>query len=456
MLKQDQIAEEHQLRAVLGAVGFDATQFHFSLTGASWSDLHEHRKAARRAHGAIIEGARGENRDLNENEVAACSKLSNSIRLVSDEIDNREASGSREPRNRINIIGDKGGARGGSRRGAGGDDAEVFGLRRDERVADFVGGSRHGSEPKLTDLLKASINGDWGELGDFRSQQSTTEGAAGGFITPSYLGARIIDLSRAKTRVVEAGALTVPITGPTSFATVDGDPEPQFRAENADVAEGQVLLGSRLFQPHTLAVIVKSSIELIEDAPNADALIMASIAEALGLKLDKMCLVGDGIGKVLGIYNTTGIGRINWNGPLTSYAPLSSAVEQVATANAEAGDFIMAARTAGELDRLVDDNENPLQMPRSVAERRFLQTNQVPVNLTAGSPPAEVGSAIFTGQWESYYLAMRTAMTLEATRVGGDSFGKMQVWIRGYLRADAFAVRPDHFSVVDGITSPTE
>jgi hypothetical protein len=52
------------------------------------------------------------------------------------------------------------------------------------------------------------------------------------------------------------------------------------------------------------------------------------------------------------------------------------------------------------------------------------------------------------------YVASRTNVVLEATRVGGDSFKNLQLWIRGYLRADAFAVRPDHFAIVEGITAP--
>jgi HK97 family phage major capsid protein len=168
-----------------------------------------------------------------------------------------------------------------------------------------------------------------------------------------------------------------------------------------------------------------------------------------------MCLVGTGVGRPLGLLNTDGVSRIAVNGPLVSYAPLSLAVQAVANANAEAGDFILSPRTAGEIDRLVDGDENPLRAPRSVSERRLLATNQVPIDLEpGGSPPVSGASVIFTGQWPSLYVAIRTSVVLEATRVGGDSFKNLQVWIRGYLRADAFAVRRSHFAVVEGITAP--
>jgi hypothetical protein len=91
-----------------------------------------------------------------------------------------------------------------------------------------------------------------------------------------------------------------------------------------------------------------------------------------------------------------------------------------------------------------------------VAERRLLATNQIPNDLGVGSPPTSTGSAIFTGQWSDYYIAVRTGLVLEISRVGGDAFKKMQVLVRGYLRADAFAVRPGHFAVIDGIEPPAE
>jgi HK97 family phage major capsid protein len=252
-----------------------------------------------------------------------------------------------------------------------------------------------------------------------------------------------------------AGARSIPISGATSFATIDEDPTSEWKAENAAIVEETVTLGSRLFVPQTLAVLVKSSIELIEDAPNAEALIRESIANALALQLDKMCLVGDGVGKPLGICGTPGVGQVAVNAALTSYAPLSKAVEKVQTANGEPGDFILSARTSGEIDRLTDNDGNPLRPPRSVSERRLLVTNQVPTDLVIGSPALTNASAIFVGQLDRLYIAIRTNLVLEATRMGGDSFKNLEVWIRGYLRADVFAVRPDHFAVCTGITSPS-
>lgn len=441
---------------VLGPLGVNVSNFSASPRAASWGELHESRKQFRRAMAAMNERVAKEgDRVFTEDEQAAWDLMGTAIRTISDEIDSRQSAGTTSGRSGPNIRNRDSDFGADGRNRSNTDGAESFALTRDERVTDTIAGRFSGDAPPLTSLLRASISGDWSGLEQYRAQQGTETGSAGGFITPTYLAGRVIDLSRAQMRVIQAGALTIPISGTTSFATVDGDPNPEWRAENAPVTEGQVLLGSRLFNPNTLAVLVKASVELVEDAPNADAMIQDSLASALALQLDKMCLVGNGVGKPLGLINTDGVTRIPVNGPLTSYAPLSRAVEAVWDANAEPGDFILSARTAGEIDRLVDENKNPLRPPRSVEERRLLASNQVPNDLTTeGSPSVTDASAIFTGQWSSLYVAIRTNMVLEATRVGGDSFKNMQVWIRGYLRADAFAVRPNHFSIVEGITAP--
>jgi HK97 family phage major capsid protein len=464
------LSQERRRRAdhEIQRAGFDTSVLSQPENEATGQEIMAQRTSMRNAHRSIFDRITRENRDLTEAEDDACHLLADWINASNNELDLREGKGI--PMNQARPLAGQAqfptGRSGSSR--AGDDRGSMNALRPNERIEDFfaeregyVRGSAAGIG--MAQLLRASVTGDWGSIpGEVRSQMGTDVGTGGGFLVPSRLSARIIDLSRARARVVQAGALTLPIMGPTSFATVESEPEPEWRAEHAEVAESELTLGDRVFKPETLAVIVRLSVELAEDAPNASALIEEAIAAQLALKLDRMCLFGDGIGKPLGLYNTTGqdgkpaVNRINLNGPLEDYDPLSRAVEQIADNNAEAGDFLLAARTSGEIDRLKDLDGNPLRPPRSVSDRRFLTTNQIPTNLEieGASPPITDGSAIFVGQWADYYVAVRSPITIEATRLAGDAFKKMEILVRGYLRADAFSVRPQHFTVVDGITPP--
>lgn len=445
----EQRREEMAAARELSAFGVNVESWaETSPSRQPWSELHNERKTLGRALRAMIDRCDKESRDFTESEKLAYNGGRDVLANLSKEIERRGESGNHDP---LPMGG--GFARGRSRASGHGNGA----LSRDENLSDFVA-TVPGEEVGLGSLLKASVTGEWNGLEQYRAQQGGSSGAAGGFLVPTYLSSRIIDLSRMQARVIQAGAMTVPISGATSFGTVEQDPTGYWRGENEAVTESEMVFGSRTFTPKTLAVLVRSSLELIEDAPNIEALIETAIAAELALKLDRMALIGDGVAKPLGLFYTDGINRLSadgGSGALTDYSLLSRAVEAVRNNNAEPGAFLLAARTNGEIDRLTDQNDNPLRPPRSIQERNFLTTNQIATNMTVGgSPPITNASAIFTGQWEDLYVAMRTGIVIEASRVADTAMKNMQVMIRGYLRADAFAIRPAHFAVVEGITPP--
>lgn len=448
----EQRSRDRLALSAFAPIGVDVAVFDRSPSDLSWSELHSQRADMRRAVNTILDKAESEHRSLMPNEDAAIALATTNIGLLSNQIENRSLSGNREPMPHGQFA-----AYPSSTARVSDSGKRKVELRREDRVADFVGVGKE--EVSTGALLRASVTGDWSGLEGFRAQQSGDSGSAGGFTLPTYLSARIIDLSRAQARVIQAGATTVPIIGVTNFATVENDPTAEWRGENQPISESETVFGSRMFTPHSLAVLVRSSLELIEDAPNVSALIESAIAAELALKLDRMCLIGDGVGKPLGLFNTQGINRLHpdaGSGPLTDYSLLSRAVQSVRDNNAEPGAFLISARTGGEIDRLVDKDGNPLRPPRSVQDRQLLTTNQIPVDMEVAGAGADNASVIFTGQWEDFYVAIRTQIRIEATQVGGGAFEKMQVLIRGYLRADAFAVRPGHFAVIEGITPPAE
>lgn len=433
--------------AALASVGIKASKLDESLSRATWRDLHNERKNLRRGCKAILNAAEKDGRELTDAERDAFDIASASIENITDELDLRRDNGVTG----ANAFRNPGSGASFPAPSSNEDALRKIALTRDEKFVDRVGASVEG--PELRDLVRASVTGEWNGLSEFQSSMSSGSGVSGGFMVPTMLSARIIDAARSRARVIEAGALTVPMeAGTVSFATIESQPEPDWRGEHAPVVERDLVLGERVFKAQTLAVLVRSSIELVEDAPNFEAVVTEAIAEELALKLDRMALIGTGVGEPLGLFNTDGINRTSLDAGISNYASMSQIVQQVRQQNAEPGDFIMSARTAGELDRLVDGDSNPLRQPQSVSDRRILWTNQVPDDLEAGSPPAGTGSAIFCGRWSDLFVAIRTNITLEATREGGDAFSTMAVLIRGYLRADAFAIRPAHFGVIDRVT----
>jgi HK97 family phage major capsid protein len=206
-----------------------------------------------------------------------------------------------------------------------------------------------------------------------------------------------------------------------------------------------------------LGILLRLSIEVLEDARNLENVIRSQLATAIALELDRVGLLGSGVGEPCGLLPTAGLSQYSMgtNGATpANYDPFSIAVQRLLEANAAADGLavIMAPRTWGTLDRFKEATTlAPLQPPASYAQLARYVTNQIPTNLTQGSN-AETSMA-FVGDFKQMLFGMRSELRIEATRTGGDddAFAKMDVLIRAYLRADVAILRPNHFTKIVGI-----
>jgi HK97 family phage major capsid protein len=296
-----------------------------------------------------------------------------------------------------------------------------------------------GDTRRVGDMIRAQLG--------IGAAQNVGTGSAGGFTVPESVAAEVIDLARAKARVIAAGARTVVVTGPQNrFATVENDPTISNHAENDAIDETEIVFGSRLFQPKTAVALIRASVELIEDSVGFNTLVDSVLASAFAVEIDRRALYGSGSGEQLGVMNTGGVHVID-GATFATWGPLSRAYQAVRAANYEPGAFITSPGVMGAIDGLVEGGGSgqPLRRPPSLESAAFLDTTSIPADPT---------SAAVTGQWDNLFIAMRTPITIEATRTGGDAFGKLSVLIRAYARLDSFAVRPQAFARVTGIPVP--
>jgi HK97 family phage major capsid protein len=337
---------------------------------------------------------------------------------------------------------------------------EIRLLTPKERVQDHVqhdlpDGIQPG-ELSLGRMLKGCVLGDWSGC-EVEKRATLSEGTAGvgGHLVPTPLSSKVIDLARNASVVGRAGALTVPMETQTlKLVKITQDPTGYWRAENADITESDMAFSALTLTAKALGCLVRVSIELLEDASNASSIIESAIAKALALELDRVGLFGSGSGaEPAGLFGTTGINEVSMgtNGAaLADYDPFSQAAEAIWTDNGTPGVAIFAPRTAGVLDRLRTSDDVAFAMPESFKNLRKLVSNQVPIDQTQGT--ASNASCALTGDFSNMLIGMRKNIVIEATRSGdADTFKKMQVLIRAYLRADIGIAKADQFCQIVGI-----
>lgn len=328
-------------------------------------------------------------------------------------------------------------------------------LTPDENLSDLDGGAPPLSFGKL---LRGQLTNKWGGADaerEFSIQASAAGGPTGaGYTYESPVASWLIDLARAKSVVMRAGARTVPMTSSElSIARLTADPTAYWRHPGTTITEDTTMaIGQLQLTAKTLACIIPVQIELLEDAPNIGQIIDQAMAAAMALKLDYAALRGGQAGNAaepVGLRSDDNVPETDAAGSI-SFSIISNAVEDVWDNNGEPNALIAAPRTFGEIDRFLDGDSQPVleaQAPKSYRDLLKLRTSQIPTNLGAGTNETEV----YVGDFSQLLMGIRSGFRVEVLRSDNDSVSKMLVKIRAYLRADVGIARPNDFVRIVGI-----
>lgn len=353
---------------------------------------------------------------------------------------------------------------GGAELHAGGEassDRAAFGP--EARMADWQ--ARHGAqrggispeearEVNLDRVLGAWISGSREGLEDIE-RRVLAEGvdATGGFTVPEILGASLIDRTRNATKVITAGALTVPVTSDQhSIARLAGGVTGAWRAENAAITESDPSFERVTFRPKSHAVLVRLSRELAEDMlPSAFSGVTNELAQSVGLAVDFAALRGSGTGnQPQGVRNQPGVElkSLGADGVTpTNYDFLIDAVAGIQAANIDPTAFLYSSRTAATLAKLKATDGQPLTRPPLVTDRAHHITNQVPNNLTQGM--SAVASEVFTGYWPDLLIGVRSNLRLEVLK---ERFAdNLQIGLIVHVRLDVQLAHTAAFNVTIGV-----
>lgn len=148
-------------------------------------------------------------------------------------------------------------------------------------------------EQKAADLYRTDDSEGF-SIGDFArdaivgSRKAASSGTA---LVPTFLGGQLIDMVRARTVVVAAGAQTVMIDGPTVLAKLTSGPTVHQHSEGVeDITESDIVAAPVTLNPKLLACTIPLTVELVADSPNLSDVLNLAIAGAFAAKLDALCL----------------------------------------------------------------------------------------------------------------------------------------------------------------------
>jgi HK97 family phage major capsid protein len=338
-------------------------------------------------------------------------------------------------------------------------------LTREQSVESWVQ-ARGGIDPNAPRLsfdryLRGLATGNWDGASEERALSEGTL-TAGGHLVPTPLSSRVIDLARNASRVIQAGATTVPMTsGTLKLARLTGENSPAWKSENASITAQDMTFDSVTLTARTLVRLVTLSVELFEDAdPSSEDVIANSFAQQLALELDRVGLRGTGTPpEPKGILNHTNVtltahgtnGSVIGSPPAAGTMGWEFLVDSIGTVrnfNFEPNAQVMAPRTTQSLAKLRDTTNQYIAPPSYLDGIPRLVTKQVPINLTVGSSTDT--SEVYTGQWDQCLIGIRTNFSLQFLR---ERFlaDNLQYAFLAYLRADVQLAQPTAFVVDTGV-----
>lgn len=339
---------------------------------------------------------------------------------------------------------------------------EVDFLDRNQKLTDWIGRSadRGGGDPSLTGLSLAKMVRGWytdnWDKAD-REQRAQAEGtpSAGGYTVPTPLAAEILDLARNQSRVLQAGARTVPMTSQTlKFAKVLTDPQPAWHLENGSITPDDGTFGVVTLTARALTGIVKMSLEFVEDSIGGEAAIRNGLGKMVGQAFDFAALYGPGSASPEGLTHANNSVSVTYVGgtaagtALTNYDQILNSRYRVQANNYEPTAMICNPRLANSLAKLKESSTGAyLAPPPQYNEFATLTTNQVAINETVGGD--STCESFFMGDWRQLLLGLRTSLTIRPLMERYAENG--QIALMCWFRGDVAVARSDAFDIVSGI-----
>ena len=256
-------------------------------------------------------------------------------------------------------------------------------------------------------------------LGSRKAQSSVA-------LVPTFVGGQVIDMVRARTVVVEAGAGTILIDGPTNLARLTSGPTVYQHTEAAvDIVESDIVAAPVTLNPKLLAVTIPLTVDVVQDSPNLDTLLQMALAGAFASKLDVLCLA-----TLLADTNIPDSAATQdpaiWLKTLEAVGAALALNQRLPSAHISApADWIARA------SQLASTAGTWLGKPPALAGMTELQTTGL-----------SAGTALFGNFAEAFAIALRSDLRVEVVRHAKPTSASHL--LVAHMRADGVVLQPGH------------
>jgi len=266
-------------------------------------------------------------------------------------------------------------------------------------------------------------------------------------LTPDVVSAQLIDRMRARTVVVELGALTVPMTSDTAkVPRITGDPTVSWLAEGATVTASDATLDSVNFTARRLTGLTKASQELVEDSDpvNVGRVLEVAFGGALAVELDRVALKGSGTPpEPQGIRNQSGV-SVNATAAAASWAVVAERIGVLVGLNVPVEALGVAVNPASwtTIMSQAEAGGQPIARPPFLENLRILPTSSLAAPATG---------ELYAGNYSELMIGVRIGLDFQILRERYADEGKVGFLPR--VRADVQVMHGQSFALRTALSS---
>jgi HK97 family phage major capsid protein len=213
------------------------------------------------------------------------------------------------------------------------------------------------------------------------TRQMSAIPSEGGYLLPSYLSNFVYQKLFAESAIFKAGAKLIELEANHKIAKVSAWPTAYWRDWNGAITPSKPTFDQIEFAPKTCAILVKSPVELTEDAPNTPEVLANTFITQLNFEIDRVALVGDtGNDEPDGIINFSGLsdGYDSSGADIDSYLFFTAALESLWKNDVNPNAVICPYNALIDIANLTDQTDQPLQMPKVLADLQWHKTTSLP------------------------------------------------------------------------------
>jgi HK97 family phage major capsid protein len=291
---------------------------------------------------------------------------------------------------------------------------------------------------------------------EIKTTMVEAQGTLGGFAVPSIMQSEILRRLPGLTVVRSNGATVISLTGTnsTDILEVTGGNtrytsglRGAWGTESQASAEKNITLGMKSLNADVYTYKLSLTQSLVEDAANLVSLVQGEAVTTFAIDEDEAFLIGDGIGKPLGILpgsaNTLALTEINsGNASLLTADGIKALKRGPAAQYRQAGVFVATSATFLAVEQLKDGNGQylfPDLTDNDMLLRRKAQESEALPAIAANAFP------IIFGNMMGYWIVERSGMTIARFQDSNTGINKVEYHFR--RRLGGRVVKPWMFAV---------